>query len=466
MSHWLEREGLDVALTKSVADATNGYALHVQDAIRLLREDARSAALEGLSRSDVVARSSDQAWARLSGSAQRACTLLAPYAQPPSRSRLSALLKLDPLDWHRIRSELLASGFFIPRGDEPWFHDLRRRHLWLQGMTQDVRQHVAQITVRTIFQSGAVTHEDMSVVAAMFDETGGRLDLEDPQAAYLCRAQPDVISLCAALMDLSEVSAPDSAIEAVLLRARDAYGASPDVSSALSQAVDEGLVGLVSGERLERIRGQLSEPASWIVAARAALTSGRLPVPGLASLTVEVLRPALSPFRTVALAVDRFDAADASQIAKQLQRLPEGGVYRLGRTIGPSLLLHVRLGETDVSGAAAYASADARDAALDALRAFRGDLASGPGRLRRPRVIGRRSQVRHGGLLTSRNAHRHPPRRPATLTTSNLRTASIGEVGDRLLPAPRSRPPSGGRHPCPRAEQSCRVGQTVLSDFC
>jgi len=365
---WLTREGIPPSRTPAVMAATLGYAMHVGDAIRLLREVDATGTLTDLSQADVVLRGSERAWDVLSDEDRQAVLVLLPFAYRPGAQRTSALLGIEPLRWSVLRQRLKESGVFVDREDDSWFHELRRQALW-QGLDDDTRSSVATRVIGWILSLDSVSYEEVGVASALLSCASLDTAVQDDSARVIARLSDDAVSVAAAVMDLAGLKADEVFVNATgaLLRAHERYAAPADCLSAMRELHESEAVYLASNEHAAVVAPRWSLAGAVLIAARTLQQTGRVPFQGLGTLIVEVLRPRLGGFRVASATVGRFDAAEQSRIAVEMQRRGPDGVYHFGRIPDRSLLLSLELDGTEIAMTVVYEDGDPRDRALDRL---------------------------------------------------------------------------------------------------
>lgn len=295
---WLTREGIDVGHTNGVMVATLGYALHVGDAIRLLRAQDASGSLDDLSQADVVQRGSDRAWAALSNEDRHAVMLLLPFAYHPGAQRISSLLGIDVLRWAVLRERLAEGGVLVQRGNDSWFHGLRRQALW-RRIDETTKTVVGTRGIQSILDLESVTYEDVDVVSTLLSHADLDTAVQDESARGIAALSDDAVSVAAAVMDLSGRSVDEAFVPAAgaLLRAHERYAAPANSLPAMRELESANAVHLASNERAAVVAPRWSLPASVLIAARTLRRTGYIPFPGLAGFIVEVLRPRLGAWQ-------------------------------------------------------------------------------------------------------------------------------------------------------------------------
>jgi hypothetical protein len=365
---WLAREGISESQAPAVMAVTLGYALHVGDAIRLLSDGEVPGALSDLSQADVVLHGSRRAWDRLSDQDREAALLLLPFAHRPSLDRTSDLLGIEPIRWGVLRQRLREAGVFVDRDDDAWFHELRRQALW-QRLDQDARGAVATRLVRWVLTLDSVTYEEVGVLSGVLEQADLEAAVPDDSAKAIAGLSDDAISVAAAVMDLAGLKADEAFVNATgaLLRAHERYSAPVDCLPAMRELHKSEAVYLASDDNAAVVTPRWSLAGAVLIAARTLHRTGQVPFQGLGNLAIEVLRSRLGAFRVAGAAVSRFDAAEQSGIAVDLQRQRRDGSLVFGPPPDASLLLALELDGTEIAMTAVYDDTEGRNAAFERL---------------------------------------------------------------------------------------------------
>ncbi len=236
-------------------------------------------------------------------------------------------------------------------------------------MTEPQRRDVAEAAVTELLalmrDSGAVDPELLVEFAGLLPLASGLLAAEAGTRSMV-EAGTAEIAVAASIMELSEPGSRSPVdAEAVLLHAREAFGARGDLAAALRSLYDRGLVGVQSGPTDAALMPSWAgDHAGLVIAGRAARELGRVPVPRIATAVFEgYLRPRLGNFTHVQFGVGRPRLADLSKSAFDLHRRRQGTVLMLGRR-APSLLLRADYQGVPVFAAAAYPDAAFRNQAI------------------------------------------------------------------------------------------------------
>jgi hypothetical protein len=363
IEQWLETEGLDVSDTAAVLHASNGYALHVSSAIDLIRTSPGTSPLADLQPSDVTAAQTEAAWRELDVHTQAVGAALSAFEEPLSSAEATQYLNLTSNEWHTLERQLVDSLLFT--GRPPWFHELRRRHLWKAILTDDERMEYLEKAVNYLQpqllqprpEPGALV-QYAGFVSQQHDVLAG-----DPRLAAAASATGDELAILASLIELTEANQPAHLAESLLLYARQFFGAKGDLVEALKTLEASGLVAVASNEHQTAVVAVWpTVEITYMIAGRAGAELGRLPIPQLStSLFVGALRPGVEPFREASYGIGTPRISELSTRAARMQRMRDG-VIHVGRK-GPNLLLRLKFGRLPLYAAIAYDADADRDAA-------------------------------------------------------------------------------------------------------
>lgn len=375
---WLSEQQLDVRLVPAVIAATNGYPVHVADAIGLLHRDPSARALEALTPDEVTAVRTRQAWRELDSASQIVAAKLCVYQDPLPTIRVCSLLGLDEMAWGTLAIRLIDAGLLLD-DQRRWFHELRRRVIWQDLISQEMRQvalRAATDELRTQLQLPAAKPSDFVDFARVAAENE---DLQSAEAGLRAatEATPSEVAIAAAALELIEYSHGERVIDAEVLlsHARDSFPAMDDPLAALDRLVDRGLMHVESNRHAAvavPIWG--SETTVQVFLGRAAAEVGRIPVAQLATAVFESrFRSRLGSFDAVMYGVGSPSMATAANEVASLHRRPKDGVVYLGGR-EPGLAIRGRHGSVPLYAAVSYADPGQRDAAAEDLRQLDEDL--------------------------------------------------------------------------------------------
>jgi len=381
VARWLADEGVPAGMLGETMRVTGGYPFHVQDAIAALKAGRSLAELEPGEMTGVGTR---RAWRKLDPEVQRAAIMLAAFTDPPPRERIPGFLSLDTAGWAVVEQRLWDARIFaIEQDQHRWFHEMRRRYLWQEIMTEPQRRDAAEAAVTELLalirDSDALNPALLVEFAELVPLASGLLAAE-PGTRSMVDAGSAEIAVAAAIMELGEPgsSSPVDA-EAVLLHAREAFGAPGDLAAALRTLYDQGLADVQSDPNGTALMPSWAgDHAGLVVVGRAARELGRIPVPRIATTVFQTyLRPRLGNFTHVQYGVGRPRLADLSKYVVDLHRHRQGSVLMLGRRV-PSLLLRADYQGVPVYTAAAYPDAASRDRAMAEIGQLTGEVPGQP----------------------------------------------------------------------------------------
>ena len=365
IEQWLESKGLDASDADEVLHASNGYALHVSSAIDLIQTSPGSNPLADPQPSDVTAAQTEAAWRELDVHTQAVGAALSAFEEPLSSPEATQYLNLTSNEWHTLERQLVDSLLFT--GRPPWFHELRRRHLWNSILTADERMEYLDKAVNYLQpqlvqprpEPGALV-QYAGFVSQQHDVLAG-----DPRLAAAATATSDELAILASLIELTEANQPAHLAESLLLYARQFFGAKGDLATALRNLEASGLVAVASNEYQTAVVAVLpTVEIAYMIAGRAAAELGRIPTPQLStSLFVGALRPEAEPFREAIYGIGTPRISELSTRAARMQRIRDG-VLHVGRK-GPNLLLRLKFGRLPLYAAISYDTDSDRDAAAE-----------------------------------------------------------------------------------------------------
>ena len=300
IQEWLEAAGLDIGLAPSVARATGGYALHVGDLIRHLR-DGGEIAEQTLDQR--LADRTEEAWAQLTPAAAEAARRLCVLVDPLPRPATIALLGTNPAAWGETEDRLREARIFsVDVNGLPWFHEQRRRYLAERKLGEDERAAASNDAVAAL--KGHIDETDeterFGELAEIVSHATALLD-DNEQLRAAIGLSPAELAVCAALIELIEPNMdPGPVVEGdqLLRHARRVFGVDGLVE-ALGALADTGLVLTADHGRVTAVVPTFSDSlVADVILGRAQTTLARTPVPGAAGAAFATLvKPALEPFR-------------------------------------------------------------------------------------------------------------------------------------------------------------------------
>lgn len=300
IQHWLEAAGLDVTLAPAVTRATSGYALHIGDLIRHLR-DGGEIAEQTLDQR--LADRTEEAWAQLDSAAAEAARRLCVLIDPLPRSATIALLGTNPAAWGETEDRLREARIFsVEVNGLPWFHEQRRRYLAERKLGAGERAAASSDAVAALKAHIEETDEAerLGELAEIVSHATALLD-DNEQLRAAIGLSPAELAVCAALIELIEPNLdPGPVVEGdqLLRHARRVFGVD-ELVEALRELADTGLVLTADHGRVTAVVPTFSDSlVAGVILGRAQTTLARTPVPGAAGAAFATLvKPALEPFR-------------------------------------------------------------------------------------------------------------------------------------------------------------------------
>ena len=375
---WLEEVGLPGGLAPAVMKATNGYPVHVEDAIALLRSDPRIETLRSMAPDDVLQARAKQSWRELDNAARYAIAKLSAYVDPLPVSRVCALLNVDELAWGTVRSTLVDAGFLID-GPTTWFHELRRRAIWNDLLDNDMRLAAVDAATAELTSQLELSSWDVQVAIdfARIAAQNTALRHQVPSVAAAFRLSKDELAVAAAALELAEPSDVAGAVGSVplLTFARSMYGLRGDAIAALDGLASAGLLHVASNDHSAVVVPTWSSiEAVQVLVGRAATELDRVPTIRLATAVFEtVLRPQLTGFDMAEFGVGSPAIAELSRRVQEMHRRPKDGIVHVGRS-GPGIAIRASHGGVRVYAAVAFQTEEDCSAAATSLAGIEMDL--------------------------------------------------------------------------------------------
>lgn len=343
---WLDAAGLDRGLAPSVTRATGGYALHVGDLIRHLR-DGGEIAEQTLDQR--LADRTEEAWAQLDPGAAEAARRLCVLVDPLPRPATIALLGTNPAAWGETEDRLREARIFsVDVNGLPWFHEQRRRYLAERKLGEDERAAAssdAAVALKAHIDETDET-ERLGELAEIVSHAATLLDGNQQLRAAIDLSSAE-LAVCAALIELIEPNLdPGPVIEGdqLLRHARRVFGVDRLVE-ALHALADSGLVLTADHGRVTAVVPTFNDSlVTGVILGRAQITLARTPVPGAAGAAFATLvRPALEPFRIGGYGIGAATLQRLGDETMALRRRLGGGAASRD-DIGANLLLRADYG--------------------------------------------------------------------------------------------------------------------------
>lgn len=375
---WLDADGLDVGLADTVMAATNGYPVHVADALELLHRQPSTATLSSLTPDQVIQVRTRQAWRELDIASQIVAAKLCFYRDPLATPRVCSLLGLDEMAWGTFAMRLTDAGLLL-EDQRRWFHELRRRVIWRDLLTEEMRRTAIEAATDELRGQLALPGArptdfvDFARAAAQNEE----LQQVETGVAEAVKATREEVAIAAAALELIEYSHGEEAIDAevLLAHARDTYTLVDGALSALDRLVGRGLMHVASNDRAAvAVPMWGSQATVQAIIGRAADELGRIPIVQLATAAFEVaIRPRLGPFVAAMYGVGAPSMAEASEAIASQHRQPRDGVVHLGGR-EPGIAIRGSHGTVPLSAMVSCRDEVERDAAVARLDQVSGEL--------------------------------------------------------------------------------------------
>jgi hypothetical protein len=369
VAKWLADAGVNRSLLGTVMRHTHGYPLWVDAAITHLRDHEE---LSDLPIDGQIQSINRQAYNALQRDDQRAVSLLAAFADPPIAERVPDYLGMDAPSWLAAQGRLIyARVFGAEVGGQPWFHELRRRHLWEEVISKGQRSEAASQALMEIADASKAPGASRSICvgAARLAPAAERLLSEDNELAFFVTCGAEEIAIAAALIELSEPNPSDGTLgpvnaQMLAMHARAEFGAEADLVPAIRRLADANLIVLVENDRAAvAIRIWRSWPATLVAVGRAAAELGRYPLQNAASMTFEVaIRPRLGTFREGICGIGHLDARSMLEARRAMPDIDSQGT-RIMRRGPPAILVEAQHGRLPVYAMAAYMNVSELDSA-------------------------------------------------------------------------------------------------------
>jgi hypothetical protein len=375
VARYLVDAGLPPEHAVTVHAVTNGYPLYLEDAVALLLANGgKVGELSTLKPGDILTARTQQIWRSLDLITQAYAGQLAAFHHPLPSTRIPGYLGIPESVWPALEARLRDNGVFTGQGTL-WFHELRRRCLWQDVLTDAQRAVAADQALPFLAQeitAGELRAERLVEYARVVPHSAQMTS--DPKIAAVLAISSNGVAVAAAAMELGEPDTNRLAVNAehCLLHARDAFGATEDLRAALNDLVDRQILVAASNEEamvIVPVWG--STEAVLTLAGRAAAELGRVPIPAAATRLFEAaLRHRVEPFRSGVYGVGSPTVAELSQMAEtQQQRHPDGSIH-IGGPGGPNLLVRARHGGLPFYAGFAFEDRATRDEAAQRLMGY------------------------------------------------------------------------------------------------
>ncbi len=372
VGQWMTDAGLEpdreAAGLDEVMRVTGGYPLHVDLALRAIE---RGESLEQLTGNDVLRLMIDQNYRALDGVDQRTLMLVAAFTDPPDEEIVLGVLGIDAQEWAVRERRLVDARFLVSTVyGTPWFHELGRRLLWDEVLSNAQRKTAATCAVHTLLSHVGSADRirlsyciDLARLVAFTPESldayaGGRtvLDLE-----------PAHLAILGALEELTGTENPAGFIGDVASHARSRFPTEGDLYDAADQLGEQNLVVIQQNEDNQvLVPFWGSAEARALGLGRIITTFGRAPIITLASAVLHgVVLPPCGPFHVASLGSGFTTLTGLSRQMKDRQHDRDGNHVSFHDR--PGIILRGALGSLEFGGAVSFNDRPSRDHALAAL---------------------------------------------------------------------------------------------------
>lgn len=379
---WLLESGVDVQLLTGVVRATNGYPVHIQDALRLLDSDPSGVGLSTMQPNQITVARASQSWGELDLEEQVSLSKLAAYDERIDTARICALLGIDELTWGAVEIRLRKAGIIV--GDaNAWFHELRRRAIWDHVMTPAMRKSSIEAATNELEERlalPAATANDFVDFARIASMNRQAL-AEDSNLAAAAALSNSELAVLGAALELIEFDHGEKfvEVESALRHAQSVFGLVSGSLQALETLEDRGLLYVASDQHTSILTPIVSNERVFnMIVGRISATLGRTPVLQIATAVFRSrLGACIDGFADASYGVGEVTALEQSKHARSLRNRSVDGVVRI-RSGMPSVSLRARLGEVPLFMTATFEDAGLRDAASEQLSKIEGPLFEHP----------------------------------------------------------------------------------------
>lgn len=148
VDEWLSKCGVSSAFAEQVHQLSSGYPLFIEMCVRLLQTGRH---LDSIEISESFRSLTEQSWFELTDHAQAAAQLLLGFDAPPTIDVITAVVGIEANAWIVIENRMREAKIFCPSSDGRfWFHDRRRSIVWMEILSPEQRQLIAERVVPTL----------------------------------------------------------------------------------------------------------------------------------------------------------------------------------------------------------------------------------------------------------------------------------------------------------------------------
>jgi hypothetical protein len=372
VARWMIDQGLEPGRESDELDevmrVTSGYPFHVDLALRAVD---RGESLDQLTGDDALRLMIQQNYRVLNGDDQRTLMLIAAFTDPPDDQILLEVLGVDSTDWAVLQRRLVDARFLVSTVyGMPWFHELGRRVLWNEVLSDAQRTSAATAAVQTLL--GHVASAERVRISYCIDLAKlGRFAPEHLEAHAGARAVLDLdrasLAILGALEELTGAENPAGFIGDVVSHARRRFPAEGDFYDAAEHLDGQNLVVISKNDEDQVLVPFWGSPeARALGLGRIIVEFGRAPVREVAAAVLHsVVIPHCGEFHVASLGSGYATLTTLSREMRERQ------VHRDGNHVSmhdrPGIIFRAALGSLEFGGAISFNDRVARDEALAAI---------------------------------------------------------------------------------------------------
>ena len=244
-AEWLRAERVDVSLTDQIYELTSGYPLLVEGLIAHLQAKQ---SIDEYAPPNVFVNVLEAALLRLTPAANGAARRLSAFVEPIENDCIAAYLGVTPVEWGTMRAELEHARILsVAHGDQLWFHEMRRAHIWSRVMTSSERTEVGQAAFDVLLaehtRRGGDIDSGLAVLIADLAPLAFKRLGADPKLSAIVGFGRDELAIIGATLELVSANEPFIVTaDSVLSHARSIFGAGENLLEALVAVADAELV--------------------------------------------------------------------------------------------------------------------------------------------------------------------------------------------------------------------------------
>ncbi len=364
---WVVAEQIEVEVD-ALTRVTGGYPLHIEAALAAL---ARGESLSTLSGGRAFVSVMRTNVAALEPRTQELVARLSGHTDRPDEEQLLGLVDMSPEEWAAHERHLVQARIFVTSvGGRPWFHELGRRAIWFEVLSERQRELSARrsLALLTTTEPEVLTLQNR-VDAVEFLRADPQVTAMQPDVAEVLTLDGDELSVLAAMIELVEPSSNWLGLDVVARHARRRFGAGADLVPVAHRLSERGLVMLEEGSDYADVAPHWESAAAFYAAVgRMAIELPRVPIGALATRVFDAaLRGPLGGFAIAQYGVGALGATELSARLKDAEWFEDEDLVH--RVEGPGIMLRTRHGEIGMYAAVSFENEQGRRDALQRLRA-------------------------------------------------------------------------------------------------